>query len=340
MEDRATQRLLTIGELSQLTGVPVRTIRFYSDTRFAGAALVEPAGRSPSGYRLYEPEAAARLELVRTLRELDIDLVTIARVLAKEVSVAEVARAHAEALETTVKVLRLRQAVLRAVAVRGSDWTEMEQMHRLAKLTAAERKRILDGYLDAVFGGLDERESGRGDFEQMMRCAFPELPEDPGPRQVEAWVELVSLIQDPDFVASCRRMALHGAAKRARLTEEQWQRDQTAFGTVLAVEAVKAYGEGVDPVSDEGRARVDAMAAKWAEVAGQPDGPGTRARLLESLEVFMDRRANRFWDLVAAVAGRPGPASQGAPSFEAMQWLVEALRASLGTETLGTAPAS
>ncbi|MBS2963992.1 MerR family transcriptional regulator [Actinocrinis puniceicyclus] len=329
MEDRAARRLLTIGELSELTGVPVRTIRFYSDTRVGGAALVETAGRSASGYRLYAPEAAARLELVRTLRDLDIDLPTIAKVLAREVSVAEVARAHAQALEATVRVLRLRQAVLRAVAVRGSDWTGMELMHRLAKLDAAERRRILDAYLEKVFGGLDERESGRGDFEQMMRCAFPDLPEEPSARQVEAWVELVSLIQDEDFVASCRRMAEHGAAKRARMSDEQWQRDQAAFGGVLVAEAIAAYGDGVDPLSAQGRERVGAMVARWAEASAVSDGPEARAALLESLEVFLDRRVNRFWELVAIVAGRTGHASQGAPSFESMEWLVKALRAVL-----------
>jgi DNA-binding transcriptional MerR regulator len=82
MEDRAARRLLTIGQLSELTGVPVRTIRFYSDAVHGGTPLVAPATRSPAGYRLYDVEAAARLELVRTLRDLDIDLPTIARVLA------------------------------------------------------------------------------------------------------------------------------------------------------------------------------------------------------------------------------------------------------------------
>jgi DNA-binding transcriptional MerR regulator len=329
MEDHTARRLLTIGQLSELTGVPVRTIRFYSDTLVGGAALVEPAGRSVSGYRLYDIEAAARLELVRTLRELDIDLPTIARVLAKEVTVAEVARAHADALGARIKMLRLRQAVLRAVAVRGSEWTEMELMHRLAKLDAAERQRILDGYLDKVFGGLDQRQSGRGEFERMMRAAFPELPPDPSPQQVEAWVELVSLIQDEDFIASCRRMAERSAGKRAGMSDEQWRRDQVAFGTVLAVQAVAAHGEGIDPVSGEGRERVGAMVAEWAATAGLEDGPDTRAQLLADLELFLDRRANRFWELVAVVADRPCPASQGAPSYEAMEWLVRALRASL-----------
>jgi len=327
MEDRAAERLLTIGQLSELTGVPVRTIRFYSDSRYDGLALVETAARSTAGYRLYGLEAAARLELVRTLRDLDIDLPTIARVLAKEVSVAEVARAHADALEATVKVIRLRQAVLRAVAVRGSDWMEMELMHRLAKLDATERQRILNGYLDRVFGGLDADTAGRGQFEQMMRTAFPELPGDPTPEQVDAWVELVMLIQDEEFVARSRQMAEHGAAKRAAATDEQWQRDQTAFSAVLAVEAVKAYEDGVDPVSAQGRARMDAMVADWADLAGVEDGPATRKQLLHNMESFLDRRVNRFWELVAMVGDRPSLASQGAPSYESMEWLTRALRA-------------
>jgi DNA-binding transcriptional MerR regulator len=328
MEDRAAGRLLTIGQLSELTGMPVRTIRFYSDARYDGLALVETAARSAAGYRLYDVEAAARLELVRTLRDLDIDLPTIARVLAKEVTVAEVARAHADAIEATVRVLRLRQAVLRVVAVRGSDWMEMELMHRLAKLDATERRRILDDYLDRVFGGLDGDVAGRGQFEQMMRAAFPQLPGDPTAEQVDAWVELVSLIQDEQFVARCRQMAEHGAAKRSALTDEQWQRDQTAFGSVLAVQAVKSYEEGVDPLSPQGRARVDAIVAEWADAAGAQNTAETRARLLDNLESFLDRRVNRFWELVAIVGDQPSHASQGAPSFESMEWLTKALRAS------------
>ena len=53
----------TIGQLATRTGVPARTIRFWSD-----AGLVPPAGRSASGYRLYDADAAARLELVAALR--------------------------------------------------------------------------------------------------------------------------------------------------------------------------------------------------------------------------------------------------------------------------------
>jgi DNA-binding transcriptional MerR regulator len=77
------ERLLTIGRLAELTGVPVRTIRFYSDTAVDGSVLPEPAGRTAASYRLYPIEAAARLELIRTLRDLGVGLPTVARVLAR-----------------------------------------------------------------------------------------------------------------------------------------------------------------------------------------------------------------------------------------------------------------
>ena len=98
---------LTIGQLARRTGLSVKTIRWYSDQ-----GLVPPAGRTASGYRLYGVEALARLELVRTLRRLGIDLRTIERVLAREVGLSEVAAAHAEALDAEIRSLRLRRAVL------------------------------------------------------------------------------------------------------------------------------------------------------------------------------------------------------------------------------------
>ncbi len=51
----------SIGELARITGLSVRTIRFYS-----GGGAVPPPERSEAGYRLYDDEALARLELVKT----------------------------------------------------------------------------------------------------------------------------------------------------------------------------------------------------------------------------------------------------------------------------------
>ena len=72
---------LTIGELARRTGLTVKTVRFYADR-----GIVPPSGRSPAGHRHYDAAAVARLELVRTLRELGLDLATIRRVVDREAS--------------------------------------------------------------------------------------------------------------------------------------------------------------------------------------------------------------------------------------------------------------
>jgi DNA-binding transcriptional MerR regulator len=316
---------LTIGQLSGLTGVPVRTIRFYSDQVVGGRRLLEPVERSASGYRLYDLEAASRLELIRTLRELGIDLPTIARVLGRELTVAEVAAAHADALEATVRMLRVRQAVLRVVASRDADWQELELMNRLARWDATERKRILDGFVDRVFDGIEDEHRTSEQFAEQMRTAFPDLPPEPTQQQVEAWVELVELVQDEDFIARSRQMAAHGAAKRAKLDDAAWEADQKAFATVLAPLAQDAWSAGLAADSAPGRARAREILRDWAEAQGRPADAALLAEVVEALTVLNDPRVSRFWQLVGVVGDRPEPAAAGAPTYESMRWLVAAL---------------
>src|SRR5690554_8015280 len=47
---------LTIGELAKLAGVSRSMLRYYEEQ-----GLLKPAGRTPAGYRLYSPSAAALL---------------------------------------------------------------------------------------------------------------------------------------------------------------------------------------------------------------------------------------------------------------------------------------
>ena len=74
MDDDGPQ--LTIGDLASRAGLPVRTIRFWSDT-----GALPPAARTSSGRRLYDPACLARLELIVTLRQLGFGLADVRRVL-------------------------------------------------------------------------------------------------------------------------------------------------------------------------------------------------------------------------------------------------------------------
>lgn len=111
--------LFTIGQLARRTGVPARTIRFWSD-----AGLVPPAARSASGYRLYNAAAVARLDLVRSLRELGLGLDVVRAIAARVTTVADVAAAHVAVLDGQIRTLRLRRAVLSTVARRGTTIEE------------------------------------------------------------------------------------------------------------------------------------------------------------------------------------------------------------------------
>ena len=53
-----------------------------------------------------------------TLRELGLGLAEVRRVLDRQATVAEVAATHVEALDTQIRTLRLRRAVLATVARR------------------------------------------------------------------------------------------------------------------------------------------------------------------------------------------------------------------------------
>ncbi|MBN6057245.1 MerR family transcriptional regulator [Nonomuraea sp. RK-328] len=315
--------LYSIGDLARRTGLTVKAIRFYSDQ-----GIVPPIGRTPAGYRLYGVDAVARLDLVRTLRELGLDLPTVRRVVDREVALPEVAAAHAEALAVQIRTLRLRRAVLTAVARRGSTPEEMELMHTLARLSEDERRRLVEDFLDAAFGGLDETNgtgtgTPAGTFAGVRRSMTPELPDDPEPEQVEAWVELAELSRDPGFRAVMRRIA-----------------DELAAGTVpgavprpdavamVRAEAGRAVAAGLDPVSDEAGAVLDAIVARYARIGGPPDDARDgddrlRRRLLGHLEAVNDPRRERYLRLLAVVNGWPPPESL----TPLLDWTVRALRA-------------
>jgi len=293
---------MTIGQLAARTGLAVRTLRFYAD-----AGVVPEVGRSESGYRLFGSDAVARARLVRSLRELGVGLDDVKRVLAAEASLEDVAAAHARALDAQIRVLRLQRAVLRAVA-RSTRPEELERMTDLTTLTVEGRRRILDEYLNAVFGGEPSPVADR------LRMGAPELPDDPTADQVAAWVELTALLRDLDYVEASRRMAERARAEGAAPDDGH-----------VAVEAVgehagAAVRAGVDPGSPEALAVIERV-----EALAPADG-GDRAQLAERLEAFTDRRVLRYWTLVGIVNGWPQPpATEG--SADAWEWYAKALRA-------------
>ena len=319
-----TAELFTIGQLARRTGVPARTIRFWSD-----AGLVPPVSRSVSGYRLYDAEAAARLDLVRSLRELGLGLDVVRAVLSRATTVADVAAAHVRVLDGQIRALRLQRAVLSMVARRGHTIEETLLMHKLARLSARERQQIIDDFVDDTFAGVDPKTPAM-DIARNMRL----LPDDPAPGemnaeemnaeemnagQVDAWVELAELVADPDFRRRVRSMAVAGPGDGAPETPEP-----ALDSGVVTEHAGQALAQQIAPGSPEGQAVLDQILGPGASAARQ-------AQLLGQLETFTDARVERYWQLLAIINGWPAPPA-AVPSFE---WLIAALRANPGQPSDG-----
>ena len=297
--------VMTIGQLAARTGLSVRTLRFYAD-----AGVLPESGRTESGYRLFGEDAVARARLVRTLRDLGVGLESVRRVLAADATLAEIAAAHASAIDAQIATLRLQRAVLRAVA-HSTDGRELELMTDLTTLTAGERRRILEDYLEAVFG---EQHSA---VAERMRIGAPDLPDDPTPDQVAAWVELAELLRDPDFIASSRRMADRALADGPEPDPAQFE-----LSKAVGAQAGDAVRAGVAPDSAEALAVIERL----EQMA--PGAPQDREAAAERIEAFNDRRVGRYWALVAVVNGWP-PRQQQNPDelHDAWEWYAQALRA-------------
>ena len=310
----------TIGQLAERTGVTSRTIRFWSD-----AGLVPPAGRSATGYRLYDAEAVARLDLVQTLRELGLGLEVVRAVLARATTVAQVAAAHVAVLDEQIRILRLRRAVLKTVATRGNTIEETLLMHKLARLSAQERQQLIDDFVDGVFAGTDPGAPGAG-LARRMRQLPAELPDDPTPEQVDAWIELAELIADPGFRERTRTMAQAGqqpsqeAGPQPRQEAAQQPRQEAAQPDAPDYQSVQdlagqALAAGIAPGSPEGQAVLDRLVPASA-----------RPATLRQLETFTDARVERYWQLLGILNDQP-PFPPAVPAFE---WLIAALRAGPG----------
>jgi DNA-binding transcriptional MerR regulator len=303
--------LLTIGQLARRTGLPVRTIRYWSDI-----GAVPPSARSAGGHRLHDAESVARLELVRTLRELGLGLDEVRGVLEREVSVADVAAAHVAALDARIRSLRLIRAVLSVVAKRNPDTEEMALMNKLARLSAGERRQIIEDFIAGVFDGLDADPT----LKDKLRLTAPDLPDEPTPQQVSAWVELAELVQDPGFRQRMRTMVEYHAAVGA------------AGGALSGADGAPARQAGAPRFTRQ----VTALVGQARQNGVAPDSPAAaqvvdrlcdgadasrRGYIRQRLEAGLDSQSDRYHQLLAVINGQQAGPSRAAD----LEWLIAAI---------------
>lgn len=87
-----------VGELAKLTGLTIRTLRYYDQI-----SLFSPSGYSESGHRLYNESDFSRLQQILSLKELGLSLEEIHHILSND---------HYNPLEAVnLQISRLRENI-------------------------------------------------------------------------------------------------------------------------------------------------------------------------------------------------------------------------------------
>ena len=66
----------TVKEVSMITGVSIRTLRYYDEI-----GLLRPTELTETGYRLYDNKALEKLQEILFFRELEIPLIDIKKIM-------------------------------------------------------------------------------------------------------------------------------------------------------------------------------------------------------------------------------------------------------------------
>lgn len=305
-------QLYKIGDLARMSGVTAKTIRFYSDS-----GLLPPTATTEAGYRLYDDAARGRLETIRALREIGLDLPTIRDLLRDKVSATAALSVQLAALEQTLRTVQRQRALLKAALDRGEEaaLAYLDRARALARFDALERQHFLGAQLERVFEGVAADEDWKARF---WRGAVLDFPEELSAEQFAAWLELAELLSDETFLA--RLNAIGRASWNNRRPSAGELSNPATIGQIYA-EIAEAQRAGRTPRDPLGQQLLDRYLALQAGALGRtPADPALIGDILAWLDRHTEPRAARYWELIGIIKGwSPSPVAA------AHEWLVAGL---------------
>jgi hypothetical protein len=121
---------------------------------------------------------------------------------------------------------------------------------------------------------------------------------------------------------SAQERAAAADAGRAAVEDSAEREEHGRVAAAVAERAGAALAARIAPTSQEARPIVDELAGMFARLHGREDGPPFRGWLADTLGTFTDRRAERYWTLLAIMNGWP----QRPSCTPAWEWLLAGLR--------------
>lgn len=170
--------MMTVNEVSKLTGVSIRTLQYYDKI-----GLLKPTGYSESGYRLYDDTALEMLQQILLFRELEFPLKEI-----KEI-ISEPDFDRNKALEEQITLLTMKKEHLENLInfARGIKFIGVKKMD----FSVFDTKRI-DEYARQVKGQWGETNEYK-EFEEKSKSRSKEEEKIVMERFVKLFVEFGKL---------------------------------------------------------------------------------------------------------------------------------------------------
>ncbi|MEU0213866.1 MerR family transcriptional regulator [Streptomyces sp. NPDC006265] len=300
--------LWSIGELAERAGATVKTVRFYSDQ-----GLLPEAARSSGGHRRYGPQALERLQLIRSLRTLDLPLPEIRRILEDQDAAGRALENAVDSrlreLGSELKALRWREAALQLVR----DCPPAQRAGRL-RLIGALNTPPSTAPLARFWRTWLPPRMPRLATAAFLEAAVPQPPEEPHPAQALAFARLHAMTTAPCPGGRQPQPDVHRAAGAGGAA-------LLYAGLVEAFElAAPHLRRAHDPHPGEA---LDAYVAAYAGAYRSRDTQEFRRLLAARLSA--DPRLDRYWELTGIVLTPPDSSPQPTPG-SADDWLRRALQ--------------
>ena len=185
--------MMTVNEVSKLTGVSIRTLQYYDKI-----GLLHPAKYTEAGYRLYDDAALETLQQILLFRELEFPLKEIkeiigspdfdrSKALGQQIELLRLKKEHIEnliELAEGIKLLGVRNLKFDAFDTRKLDeyaaqakasWGQTpaykEYEEKAKGRTKEEDKKIYQGMIDifAEFGAIRKSDPASGEAQALVK---------------------------------------------------------------------------------------------------------------------------------------------------------------------------
>lgn len=186
-------KLLTVNEVSKITGVSIRTLHYYD-----GIGLLTPVKSTDAGYRLYDDTSLRRLQSIMLFRELEFSLKEIKgmidssefdqlKALNDQIELLKLKRDRLDELIDFANRLKVKGET--AMSFKAFDKSKIEAYRKMAKETwgdteayqeyekkyadysDTDQRRIAEGLMNVFyeFGDMKEKDPGEPEVQNEVK---------------------------------------------------------------------------------------------------------------------------------------------------------------------------